>query len=208
MQIPYGVWTDGTRVIVADTFNQRVLIWNSYPTQEAAPADLVLGVPDFTTQVGGAVGPGVVFEPQGVFSDGKGLYVADTVNNRILVWNNLPASNGVDADFAIGQRDLTSNVAGTDEKTLRGPTHVVVAFGSLFVSDTGNNRILVFSPAPTTFGASAAAVLGQPTFFDGAALTQPAADRLNQPLGLCVVGSKLLVADSMFHRVLVFELTP
>jgi hypothetical protein len=43
---PKYVWSDGNRVIVADG-NMRVLIWNSFPTENGAPADIVLGQSDF-----------------------------------------------------------------------------------------------------------------------------------------------------------------
>jgi len=44
---PMGVATDGVRLFVADTCNNRVLIWNSIPTTNYAPADVVVGQPDF-----------------------------------------------------------------------------------------------------------------------------------------------------------------
>ena len=34
---------------MADTQNNRVLIWNTIPTKNNQPADLVLGAPNFTT---------------------------------------------------------------------------------------------------------------------------------------------------------------
>ena len=40
---PTKVTTDGTRLIVADTYNHRVLIWNKIPTENYSPADVVIG---------------------------------------------------------------------------------------------------------------------------------------------------------------------
>ena len=37
---------DGTRLFIADGGNDRVLVYNSIPTQNAAKADVVLGEPD------------------------------------------------------------------------------------------------------------------------------------------------------------------
>ena len=34
---PTGVWSDGTRLVVADKSNNRVLIWNSFPTTNFTP---------------------------------------------------------------------------------------------------------------------------------------------------------------------------
>ena len=46
----YGVTLVDGRLIVADTGNRRVLIWNEIPQRNGAPADLVLGQRDFTTR--------------------------------------------------------------------------------------------------------------------------------------------------------------
>ena len=47
MYAPRGVWLDDERFIVCDSGNHRVLIWNGVPTTDEAPADIVLGQPDF-----------------------------------------------------------------------------------------------------------------------------------------------------------------
>ncbi len=46
---PAGVWSDGTRLIVADQSNSRVLIYDPIPTSNGASASIVLGQADFTT---------------------------------------------------------------------------------------------------------------------------------------------------------------
>ena len=46
---PTAVASDGVRLVVADTDSNRVLIWNTIPTQNNQPADVVVGQPDFTT---------------------------------------------------------------------------------------------------------------------------------------------------------------
>ncbi len=43
--------------------------------------------------------------PQKIFSDGSHLYVADTANNRVLIYNTLPASLNIPADEVLGQCD-------------------------------------------------------------------------------------------------------
>jgi hypothetical protein len=57
MYSPRGVWTDGRRVIAADSGNHRILIWHTFPDHDGAPADVVLGQPDFTSE-GPAAGGG------------------------------------------------------------------------------------------------------------------------------------------------------
>src|SRR6266702_2558979 len=46
---PVAVSSDGVRLLVTDLGHNRVLVWNSIPTANAAPADLVLGQPDMTS---------------------------------------------------------------------------------------------------------------------------------------------------------------
>lgn len=95
-----GIASDGTRLFVADRWNNRILIWNSLPQSNVAP-DLVLGQKDFNTNNPGNGldqfnWPGAI----SASSDGK-LVIADTYNDRILVWNTIPTQNGQAADFAI-----------------------------------------------------------------------------------------------------------
>jgi uncharacterized protein (TIGR03437 family) len=75
------------------------------------------------------------------------LYVADTNNNRVLVWKDARAATGSKADFVIGQSDFFSTTAlgpgSSVSAGLRAPTGVTVdRSGNVYVVDSGNNRIL------------------------------------------------------------------
>ena len=48
LQYPSGIWTDGEKLIVADAWNHRVLIWHTMPIQHGQPADVVIGQKDFS----------------------------------------------------------------------------------------------------------------------------------------------------------------
>ncbi len=82
------------------------------------------------------------------------VYVADTLNNRVLAWKNASAfQTGAYADLVIGQRDFFTTYAkgpGTDLTTgLAAPSGLVVdKSGNLYVADSGNNRIVRY---PTPF---------------------------------------------------------
>jgi uncharacterized protein (TIGR03437 family) len=82
------------------------------------------------------------------------VYVADTLNNRVLGWRNSAAvATGSTADIVIGQLNFASNLVGgpgTGQSTgLLGPAAVAVdSKGNLYVADAGNNRILRY---PTPF---------------------------------------------------------
>jgi hypothetical protein len=205
LNVPLGAWTDGRLLAVADTGNNRVLIWTTFPTTNKQPADIVLGQPGF----GSSDAPrpptgGTMRGPTDVYSDGERFFVADSGNSRVLVWRVIPTRNGQPADFAIGQPNLTSNEVGQGASQLRGASGVTTVGDHLFVSDPGNHRILVFSPLPNASGAPAYAVLGQPSFETSGAGTTRAT--LRSPGALAADGNKLYVTDGLNNRVLRFGL--
>lgn len=108
---PTGLATDGTRLLVVDRWNHRVLIWNSAPT-ENMPPDLVLGQKDFSTAKSGDERNQLNWPGNAAITpDGTKLAVADTNNSRVLLWNTFPKANGVPADLAI-HLDALSNRDG------------------------------------------------------------------------------------------------
>jgi hypothetical protein len=147
MQIPSSVDSDGTRLFVADQSNNRVLIWNHIPTG-TVPADVVVGQPDFTSNAAGASQTALNY-PAWAHSDGARLYVADSRNNRVLVWNSIPTSNGAPASSVIGQPDFTSTVVNRGlplgPTGLNGPSQVWTDRLHLFITDQYNDRTLVLS---------------------------------------------------------------
>jgi hypothetical protein len=220
------ITSDGTRLVVADIANHRVLIWNSMPTTDYTDADVVVGQPDLNSRTlnnsGVSTGPGVVSNkslssPRGVWISGGKLYVADTGNNRVLIWNTIPTTNFQAADIVLGQPNFTINTGiGTTNcavaqyqagKGMNQPSGVFVDSGGYtYVVDTNNNRILVWTSAVTTTRQAANYVIGQSTGINGnctgAATTQ---SRLNFPEQLWVSGSNIFVADRGNNRVLVFN---
>jgi hypothetical protein len=149
---PGGVWTDGTRLLVADTDNNRVLLWNQFPTRNGQPADVVLGQPNFITRTANTTSTGME-APYNITSTGRQIFVAEHVNNRVLVWNQIPtvSDNGIAADVVLGQPDFTSRNAGDPSpgttpsaRSLYRPSGILVAWPYLGVVDYGNNRLLLF----------------------------------------------------------------
>ena len=79
----------------------------------------------------------------------------------------------------------------------------------LFISDGGNDRILIFNHIPVVSGQAADAVLGQLTQFlvqDSDAERVSAADTLRTPGSLAWDGTNLYVADPFNRRILMFTL--
>lgn len=179
---PVSVTSDGQRLYVADLGQNRVLIWNSIPTKNGQAADLVLGQKEFTTATAnnssalcasdgiGADGTAsypktclaTMDFPRFALSDGKRLFIADGGNDRVLVYNNLPTANGQAADVVLGQLNGVLNRSSdsafpllrSSADLLRTPMSLAWDGTNLFVSDTYNRRIVVFSlhdqPLPFT----------------------------------------------------------
>lgn len=201
-----GVAIAGSKVVATDTNNHRVLIWNSIPTFSNVVADIVLGQSDMTTCTA-AIGDGSdLYLPMGVWTDGTKLIVADYHLSRVLIWNTFPASNDQEADLVLGQPDMSSAIGGSLQTGLNGPGAVVSNGTQVFVTDTNNNRVMIWNTFPTTNGQPADVVLGQQDFTsnlanDGGLSSQS----MNKPFGVAIHDGKLLVSDSQNHRLLVFQ---
>lgn len=85
--------------------------------------------------------------PMGIASDGTRLLLADTRNNRVLIWNTLPEGN-VEPDIVLGQENFTTNGQGTSLSQLNWPAGVATAEGKVIVVDTHNDRILIWNTFP------------------------------------------------------------
>ncbi len=186
---PSGVAIDGSRLVVADTENHRVLIWSPIPSTSNTPANVVLGQADFSGRRpnrgrGDANRDGFCdadadgfFAPTGVALHQNRLFVADRLNHRVLVFQNIGAlSNGQGADLVLGQPNATSVTAnrgsGPFLPRIDGfnlPSGVSVAGDVLWVADTENNRIVRYEGLATQTP-TPVAVLGQA---DGATLSNP-----------------------------------
>jgi uncharacterized protein (TIGR03437 family) len=167
-----AVASDGVHVVVADTDHNRVLIWNSIPGVNNAPADVVIGQKDFVSSglPGNQPNAQSMRGPQGVWIQNGKLYVADTQNNRVLVYNHIPTTNGAAADIVLGapnfttfvNPDITQQKSDATAGNMLNPTSVSSDGVRLYVSDIGFNRILIWNNIPTTNGAAADVVVGQP----------------------------------------------
>src|SRR5215469_12452092 len=169
---PTAVASDGVHVVVADTNHNRVLIWNSIPSFNNQPADVVVGQADFTSSSipGNTPNAKSMRGPQGVWIQNGKLYVADTQNNRVLIYNQIPTQNGAAADVALGQSnltafvqpDLTQQTQDVTASLLLNPVSVSSDGSHLFVTDLGYNRVLIWNTIPTRNGQAADVAIGQP----------------------------------------------
>ncbi|MFA5098413.1 MAG: hypothetical protein WC490_07320 [Candidatus Margulisiibacteriota bacterium] len=214
---PDAVSSDGTRLFVADSGNSRVLIYNAIPTVSDVSADIVIGQPDMISSSrnqGGNTRANTLYYPRGVFSDGTRLFIADTYNNRVLIYNTIPTSNNASADVVIGQPDMMSNSVNqggsAGAATLNNPWWIFVSGGKLFVADRDNNRVLIYSTIPTGNNALADVVVGQPDMISNSANQGGGAggDTLYYPRGIYSDGIRLFLADQYNNRVLIYDTIP
>ena len=237
MNSPETVSVADGKLVVTDSYNFRVLIWNSIPTANGAPADLVLGQQNLSTCVSDNNGSGVstgspsasdLGLPAGVWTDGTRLAVADYPNFRVLIWNTFPTADYQAADIVLGQPDFTSaapdnNGSGvTDSPSAENVGGVYDGLFSngtqLFVGDWANSRVMVWNTFPTASFQAADLVLGQPNFTcgvqnsatDGSCTedANPNAQGFNNLEGIAQVGDKLIVSDQVNNRFMIFDQAP
>ncbi|HUK19122.1 MAG TPA: hypothetical protein VLW65_22025 [Bryobacteraceae bacterium] len=189
MREPTAVASDGIHLVVADTNHNRILIWNSIPSVNNTPADVVVGQSDFVSSPPPPSTPSAktLRGPQGVWILNGKLYVADTQDNRVLIYNHIPTQNGAAADVVLGapnfttfvNQDLSQTSTSATASTMINPVSVTSDGVHLFVTDLGNNRVLIWNSIPTANGTPADVEIGQPDMtgtvannaFTGAAAT-------------------------------------
>ncbi len=236
MYQPTAVASDGNVLAVADTSNNRILIWKSIPlTYGPRPADIVLGQKDFTSIALVSVTASSFRAPQGVWIQNGKLFVADTENDRVLIWNSIPTQNNQPADVVLGQPNFTTasqiNQVNTSLPTsaslLLSPTSVTSDGTRLYVSDLGYNRVLIWNSIPTSNQKPADVEIGQKdmvtsiandapdlcpsngTDTNGNATYPPLCGKtLSFPRYALSDGTRLFIADGGNDRVLIYNTIP
>ena len=216
LNVPTGIAACGPRgegLAVADAWNHRVLIWHQRPTQSHQRPDVVLGQIDFDGGVSnsGLAAPtaSTLFWPYCVSWDGARLWVADTGNRRVLMWQGLPQHHGAAADLVLGQADFDhrdENGGGTPSAaSMRWPHAISFPGGGLCVADAGNNRLMLWHRVPAANNQPCDLLVGQATVQTvehNQGSYYPDAACLNMPYGAAVAGSLLVVADTANSRLL------
>ncbi len=174
--------TGNHRIVVLDANGQLIRTFGSY-CNLGDPANTPCQDPDGNGLL--QLGDGQFYEPWGVAVDPQGqIYVADTWNGRIQVFD-------AEGNFLRkwGQFATTDGDLG-DAYALFGPRGLAIDLdGNLVVADTGNKRILVYTP-------------------DGEALRQiggggVVAGRFDEPTDVAVdpTNGTILVADAWNQRI-------
>ncbi len=204
------------RLFGVDRFNNRILVFQVAPDEvEKYPAaQVVIGQPDFQSTTR-SIGPNRFGMAAGAAIDevGQRMWVPDPPNNRILMFDIHPdrLASDPDALLVLGQVDFEARSAGLGADSMAAPMSVAYdpVFDRLFVSDMGNNRVLIFDADPDRMrsGGVAMAVMGQPDF----ASRQPrrSLDQLKpESLSYDGVNHRLFIAEDLQHRIMVFDAHP
>jgi uncharacterized protein (TIGR03437 family) len=198
---PAGLAVDAAgNVYIADVGNNRI--------RKVSPAGMITTVAGNGTRgYSGDGGPATAAElnwPYAVAVDALGnLYIADSYNNRIreVSTNGIITTVAGDGNYEYGP--IPGNIEATAVQVNQPSGVAVSATGDLFISDTGNNRVLkVPSGSGFIFDVSGSPAPGYAG--DGGLATNAA---LNQPWGLAVdpFGS-VYIADS--HNSVIRVLKP
>lgn len=190
-------------VYIADADNSRVLLFPRGSTVASAVYGQAGSFSDGAENKGG-VSADSLRKPQAVAhfpgagaAAPAGLFVADTLNHRVLFFPD----GSTTADRVYGQPDFVSADPGTAADRLSSPAGLAVSSsGELFVADRGNHRVLAFPPGSTVAGT----VYGQPNFSSAVSnLGGVSGSSLNGPMGVALDAAGLLyVADTANRRVL------
>jgi uncharacterized protein (TIGR03437 family) len=161
---PVGLLVDATgNLYVADSYNGRVL---RFPTpfshQGNQQADLVLGKSNFFTPPVTDATARNMLAPYGLtFAGNNGLLVSDQSLNRVLFFpfsngTFTAADNGTAAAKVFGQPDFTTSKSSSSDTGMANPHHLSTdTDGRPYVTDTGNNRVLIFDSTLNTPSAGA-----------------------------------------------------
>jgi sugar lactone lactonase YvrE len=148
LRAPSGVAIDANnQLYVADTGNNRVVVFDGHAELTGASAYVVLGQPDFNSAIPAAGAEGLNAPVAVGLDDVDGwFFVADTGNNRVVVYDanasNLPTAHGI-----IGQPDTESSAPQPAARGLDMPLGLLfdIIEQRLWVSEGGSARVGVYN---------------------------------------------------------------
>jgi len=108
LRFPYAIASNGSRLAVGDTANNRVLLWETLPSGEIASteASAVIGQPNFDANGENhwiAITSVTPCWPYGICWHGDKLAIADSGNNRVMLWSTVDIA----PEQAISELELT-----------------------------------------------------------------------------------------------------
>jgi len=215
LHLPTAIVLHAGRLLVADAWHHRILVWDEVPRESDTPPNHVIGQKDFASvdpNRGGVCDGASLYWPYGIGFAAEWFYVADTGNRRIVGWRGLPL-DGRPADVILGQASANDNEENrggpASPKSFRWPHAIAGSEDVLYVADAGNHRVLGWTPLPEA-DADPAVVLGQENFTAAAEFpyVKQGASRLRFPYSIARDGEVLAVADTANNRILLWQGLP
>lgn len=210
---PYGVWSNGKELWIADTGNRRILYFENIPVDNNTAATSVIGQ---LTMHEKEYNPDYAVWPYSVKVDDSGaMLVADTQYYRVLYWSQWSDALQQPASLILGQSNLGDN--GQNQFGLTPQAHTLnwcydacFAEGGVAVADTGNSRILGWDTLPAQSGAAAHWLLGQPGFTvngeSALSMKTNAVTEMYWPFAVNYIHQTLVLADTGNHCILFYKI--
>lgn len=206
---PIGVLVDDyDNLWVADFYNERILKFeNASSISIGDAATVVLGAPNFTT-IEPTIASNTLGTASSISMSCNNLFVTDDSHNRVLVFKDAHLLNSsASADVVLGQISFNSASIGAGSNRLNNPSGISIDNNLLYISDTFNNRVLIYKdPNGLTNFDSADYVIGQTSFFGTSPRTT--IDGFRQPHDVKVIRGNginyLTVADRANNRLISF----
>ncbi len=219
--------TANNRIFVTDDGNDRVLIWDVSNATLAANvatngnhnADYVLGQNSFLTNAANSSydcrGSDRMCGPRGLAynSADEMLYIVEYTGHKVKNWTVSPAtlaansatSGNHNALAAIGTPSMNFNYVGTAINRFTSPVGATYNNNVLYVSDSGNHRVMVFDVTVFTTGESAINVLGQSSFTSSVIATTQSGMSAPYYLEYDTTNDLLIVPDYLLNRVSFYD---
>jgi DNA-binding beta-propeller fold protein YncE len=227
MNAPRGLVYDSAtnKLFVAQSGNHRVTVYNVTSTISNGQAAVnILGQPTFASTTATTTQAGIN-NPQGLAYDStnKRLFVVQSANSRVSVFNVTSITDGQNAVDLLGQYDGTNltdpqplyTKAGVNDSPNRygfnSPNGILLdaIHHRFFVADRSNNRVLVYNlNSDNTFPDRVPDnVLGQTTFNTNVAATTQAGMTTPVALAYDSVNDRLFVAQDSINRITVYDVS-
>lgn len=142
------------RLLITSTESHHVSVFDSVPASSYEAAGMIIGKTDFSHADPGTSDSTLSLPSEAKVFPSNQLAIADTRNNRVLLYNKMPAISGAHADVVLGQADFFSGTnfypSGSPDNKNMSLVYSVAAdlYGRLFVAGSGMHRVMVFGKLP------------------------------------------------------------
>jgi len=189
---PWGnTVVSGTKFLVSDVGNNRILVFNTIPTANGATADLAITQSLYTSSLA-------------VSASGALFAGADDSSVPIPFWSSIPTTD-------VAPTNSLGSPLGLSRTQASYTDAISVVGNKMIAADAGNSRIMVWIPVPTTNSPSATFELGQANFTSnssGSGVYSSSAPYMNSPEGVTTDNDHLYVSDTQNNRILGWKSFP